>query len=512
MKCIGIFLLILIANSSTDISCKSDSDCENLNTCENHKCIHKSLIPLVWIEYIGSMLMIFVSSIANAGGTGGSSVIISIMITLFQFDAHASVSNAQVFMFAGTLTVTSLKIRERHPTKDRPLICYDVLMPIIGPLILGVSIGVMINPMFPEWLLLGLLSLLVIFLLWNIITTAKKIYNKERPLNKIYTEEALLEDDHEKDWRCNKTSALLEALSENSIFIDPKQLSFNSAKPFKNTSKLQSGYQGLNDSEFNINLEEIEDEVNINKSNSQENKYWAKVQSIYQEEKKIISWIPLTYFMLLVAISIGFAVLRARKLSGIKSCTLPYFSLTIGYIGLMFLLMFFVSAYLVRKTSICEKGEYLFDEGDIHWTYHKCAKVCIFGVFTGLIVGLLGMGGGNIIGPLLLNLGVRPEISTVSSSFCIFISTGIAASQYLILGEINAYYALWFFGISIIGSMIGILFLRRFAVKRNRVSLLVICIGVILLLSLITIPTIGIINAVHQNDQGNFQLGFSSLC
>jgi Predicted permeases len=75
------------------------------------------------------------------------------------------------------------------------------------------------------------------------------------------------------------------------------------------------------------------------------------------------------------------------------------------------------------------------------------------------------MGGGNIIGPLLLGLGIRPEIATISSSFSIFLSSGTAAAQFFIKGQIQIDYAGWFLGVSILGSLGGILVLRRYAIK-----------------------------------------------
>ena len=68
--------------------------------------------------------------------------------------------------------------------------------------------------------------------------------------------------------------------------------------------------------------------------------------------------------------------------------------------------------------------------------------MCFYGTITGIIAGLLGLGGGNIIGPLLLRLGVRPEVSTISSSFSIFISSGIAAALFFISGDIKLDYAI----------------------------------------------------------------------
>lgn len=36
---------------------------------------------------------------------------------------------------------------------------------------------------------------------------------------------------------------------------------------------------------------------------------------------------------------------------------------------------------------------------------------CIFGVLAGIVGGLLGLGGGFVMGPLFLELGVPPQVS-----------------------------------------------------------------------------------------------------
>jgi uncharacterized membrane protein YfcA len=170
------------------------------------------------------------------------------------------------------------------------------------------------------------------------------------------------------------------------------------------------------------------------------------------------------------------------------------------------------SHYLVQKTTLCEKTQYAFDEGDIKWNYSKCISLSLAGLVAGIIVGLLGMGGGNIIGPLLLSLGVRPEISTISSSFSIFISSGTASVQFFIAGAFDLKYGGLLFGISCCGSVLGILVLRKYAIKARRNSLLILCLGIILFASLIIIPTVGVMDAIRQHNQGSLQLGFKSIC
>jgi uncharacterized membrane protein YfcA len=131
---------------------------------------------------------------------------------------------------------------------------------------------------------------------------------------------------------------------------------------------------------------------------------------------------------------------------------------------------------------------------------------------AGIAVGLLGLGGGNVIGPLLLGFGVRPEVSTISSLFTILLSTSTAALQLIISGQINLQYAGWFYWQSVLGSVFGILVLRRYAAKKQRMSLLIMCLAAILFFSFIIIPIVGSLNAVKQAEDGTFQLGFKKTC
>ena len=40
---------------------------------------------------------------------------------------------------------------------------------------------------------------------------------------------------------------------------------------------------------------------------------------------------------------------------------------------------------------------------------------CLFGILAGLIGGLLGMGGGFIMGPLFLELGIPPQVRSIEA-------------------------------------------------------------------------------------------------
>jgi len=515
-------ILILLVLSAAQDTCYSDSDCLELNTCENNKCQHKSLFPLATTEYIGLVVMIIVSSLANAGGVGGSSMTISLMLLMHKFNPHACVALTQVFIFAGTCTATLLKIKDRHPTRDRPLIYYDVLMVIVSPILIGVSIGVMLNPAFPGWLILTLLTLIVIVLVWDVLKRSFFLYKKEKSLK---TGES--EPNHSKSQVSGKTTSVLPITERLTVKGDKEM----------NNEELEENKEDVESGEKNIRInsqEKIEDngdekvEISLVSDRNEESPNLSinntnippgllrRLTTIYQEEKKIIAWIPLFYFLSLAGVSILYSLLKgsssSKSIAGIKPCSDVFFGMAIAYYGFMLTMSLLASIYLVRKTFVLEQTNYVFDEGDIRWSYKKCSIVSSASIVAGIVVGLLGMGGGNLIGPMLLAMGVRPEISTISSSFTIFISSGTAAAMYFITGLIDFQYAGWFFLLSVIGSLIGILILRKIAIKKQRVSLLIFCLFFILFASLIIIPTTGILGAIKQSNEGTFQLGFKSIC
>lgn len=64
--------------------------------------------------------------------------------------------------------------------------------------------------------------------------------------------------------------------------------------------------------------------------------------------------------------------------------------------------------------KIASKG----DEG-ANLKVHQLAVYGLFGVLAGMVGGLLGLGGGFIMGPLFLELGVPPQVSYLSTKITI---------------------------------------------------------------------------------------------
>ena len=56
-------------------------------------------------------------------------------------------------------------------------------------------------------------------------------------------------------------------------------------------------------------------------------------------------------------------------------------------------------------------------EASIEWTVLHIALCAICGIVGGVVGGLLGSGGGFVLGPLLLEIGVIPQVQNVCINF-----------------------------------------------------------------------------------------------
>lgn len=102
--------------------------------------------------------------------------------------------------------------------------------------------------------------------------------------------------------------------------------------------------------------------------------------------------IDILHKIIAVFISDGFSV----------SCYLSQIPVAVGVSGFEA-----VSLYKGRRV-IASKG----DEGT-DWKVHQLILYCSCGVLAGMVGGLLGLGGGFILGPLFLELGIPPQVGSI---------------------------------------------------------------------------------------------------
>ncbi|XP_019197044.1 PREDICTED: uncharacterized protein LOC109190899 [Ipomoea nil] len=136
---------------------------------------------------------------------------------------------------------------------------------------------------------------------------------------------------------------------------------------------------------------------------------------------------------------------------------------------------------------------------------------CFFGLVAGTVGALLGLGGGFIMGPLFLELGVPPEVSTATSTFVMMFTSSIAVVEYYLLKRFPVPYAVCLTAVATVAAFVGQHVVRRVIAALGRASLIIFTLAFIIFISAISLGGVGISNMTkkiehHQN------MGFESLC
>lgn len=72
------------------------------------------------------------------------------------------------------------------------------------------------------------------------------------------------------------------------------------------------------------------------------------------------------------------------------------------------------------------------------WKPHLLFFYCCCGIVAGIVGGLLGLGGGFILGPLFLELGIPPQVNILLYNINIIPRSAQVKPQYAILSDIIA--------------------------------------------------------------------------
>ncbi|KAG2441792.1 hypothetical protein HXX76_003404 [Chlamydomonas incerta] len=129
---------------------------------------------------------------------------------------------------------------------------------------------------------------------------------------------------------------------------------------------------------------------------------------------------------------------------------------------------------------------------------------------AGLTGGMLGLGGGMVMGPLLLHLGVHPQVTAATSGAMVLFSSSTALLQFAIAGQLNAQYAAVFAAASVVASLAGTLVVAGLVRRSGRPSIVVLALAGVMALGLVSVAVFGLQRAAADLGSGN--IGFTDLC
>jgi len=197
----------------------------------------------------------------------------------------------------------------------------------------------------------------------------------------------------------------------------------------------------------------------------------------YPKEKiaaLIVLWIGL---LLLTLFKGGKGV---ESLVGI-TCASPWYGVLIA---LQFTWMFAFALYyglkLVSKQKARVAVRYPYLPDDPIW---DTASLRFYGAFTfvaGVIAGLIGIGGGMVLGPLMLVMGIHPRVSSATTATMIVLTSSSVAVIFVTSGLVPWSYAVFYFFVCFAGALVGKSMIDGYIKKTGRASLLIFILATII--------------------------------
>lgn len=174
--------------------------------------------------------------------------------------------------------------------------------------------------------------------------------------------------------------------------------------------------------------------------------------------------------------------------------------ISVGFIG------FAVIKYVEYDYAKKRDSNYVFLEGDIVWNKENIIKFVLIASFTGMLSTYMGIGGGMLITPIMIQVGMIPEVVVATSAISTLFSSLISTINYVIEGKL-----LWSYGIAFslssgLGSIIGLKLSDYILNKFKRQSIIIFIVSMILFTSIILL----VVNSVTNKEINN--MSFKNYC
>merc|ERR1712146_636621 len=112
-------------------------------------------------------------------------------------------------------------------------------------------------------------------------------------------------------------------------------------------------------------------------------------------------------------------------------------------------------------------------EGDITWDERNTIKFPAMCTVAGIFAGMFGIGGGIVKGPLMLEMGVHPQVASATSACMILYTTSTATVSFMLFGFMQMDYAVFLFCVGIFSTYIGQKAINRMIKRTGRSSYVV---------------------------------------
>uniref|UniRef100_A0ACD5WHU1 Uncharacterized protein n=1 Tax=Avena sativa TaxID=4498 RepID=A0ACD5WHU1_AVESA len=401
------------------------------------------------------VLAFLAASVSSAGGVGGGSLFLPILNLVAGLSLKRATAYSSFMVTGGAVSNVLYSLACSTRTAGRGLIDYDVALLFQPCLLLGVSLGVVCNVVFPEWLITALFSLFLAFCTAKTCRAGAKI------------------------WRAETAAAAASHAQKV-----PLLLGGGIPLPGQVEGSMMGGIIG----------------GSVTAGRAARSFPWKDVATL------LVVWV--CFFLLHVVIGDK----HGKGVIGIKPCGIAYWLVTISQVP--FAVAF--TAYIIhakRNKEVVQDDE----DGKAANSFVTKTEALpplalpLAAFVTGSLSGLFGIGGGLLLNPVLLQIGIHPQTAAATSSFMVLFCASMSMAQYVLLGMEGIGEASVYAGICFVASVAGVILIGRAVSKSGRVSMIVFLVTAIMALSTVIVTCFGALDVWTQYTGGAY-MGFKLPC
>ncbi|KAJ1697225.1 hypothetical protein LUZ63_005737 [Rhynchospora breviuscula] len=405
-------------------------------------------LELNWRSVVVTIVGFLGSAFGTVGGVGGGGIFVPMLNLVVGFDTKSAAALSKCMIMGASMSSVWYNLQVTHPTKEAPILDYKLALLFQPMLMLGITIGVELSVIFPFWLI----TILIIVLF---IGTSSRSFFKGI---QMWKQETILKREiQEQEEQAKVSSVVIEADCQEPLLSQPELIQKTGLETFRSNLR----WKGililmLVWSSFLV--------LQILKNNSQvcSNFYWVVNFLQIPIAFGVFAWEAVTLWK----------ESRARRMSGNWEC-------------------------------VCEAS--------IEWTGMQIVFCAFCGLLGGTVGGLLGSGGGFILGPLLLELGVIPQVASATATFVMMFSSSLSVVEFYFLHRFPIPYALYLISVSVLAGFWGQYLVRKLVKFLGRASIIVFILSSVIFASAATMGFVGAAQSITMIRNHEY-MGFLDFC
>jgi len=510
---------------------------KNERTADDH-------YPFLWNDVLGTILWFCVAGIATSCGVGGGGIYVPLGIILLRFSSKPASGLSQASVFGACLGGFLLNLQNKHPdtkirdtigTRDlkgklipydegktkeqiqhdeeqylqcggkfysRPIIDYDMALFLAPMVMAGAVLGVLIQKVMPNWLFLSLAGIILGMTSYK---TSLKFFASYK-VDKENREKLSLIDETRKREGAKSDSA--ENIEKDADMAPIEGEDGDN----ENNLSIEAGEEVVDNDSILAYITVPGQQMNGDPMNDDPETLSHRRKLLEADSRQY----PIEKLLFLLLLWVGLALITFLKGGkGVDSvvdvtCESGWYYVLIAFQFLWtigFAIVFGFRA--VRKTVARMKVNYPFHQNDMLWDQRRVNLYGGLSFGAGIVAGLIGIGPGMVLSPLMLSMGVHPRVSSATTAAMVVLTSSSVAIMFVTSGLVPWEYAVYFFCICLSGAFIGKSYIDSYVKKTGMASILI---GI--LAAIIGFATIGCFVIVLLNLSKNDWCfdGFKAFC